>query len=122
MNEEIDDEVVVGVHASGIILEEGLNTGGRNYCANCKRNVHCHVVVKDSKADIIMTCKNTDCECRCKTHFACKKCGYLHPYGTVCNRKDEENKIDSKADEDFNDLMETWRKSQEVEEEPKKNE
>jgi len=120
MSEEVQDEEVIGVHESGIMLEEGMNTGGRNYCANCKRNIHCHVVVEKGKAEIIMTCKNNDCECKCKTHFACKRCGHLHPYGSECNQKDEEAKRDSKADEDFNNLMDKWRKSQEVEE-PKKD-
>ncbi len=123
MSEEYqDEEVVIGVHESGIFLEEGMVTGGRNYCANCKRNIHCHVKVdKETRdAEIIMTCKNNDCECKCRTHYACKKCGHLHPYGMECNKKDEEGKIDSKADEDFENLMETWRKSQEVEEKPKK--
>ncbi len=115
MSEEYqDEEIVVGVHESGILLEEGVRTGGRNYCANCKRNVHCHVVVDDGKATIKMTCKNTDCECKCKTCFACKRCGYLHPYGTVCNRSDTQTVRDPKAEKEFQKLMKKWRKQTDV--------
>lgn len=117
MSEEVPDEIVVGRHESGIMLEEGMNTGGRSYCSNCRRNIHCHVKVdkKTSEAEIIKTCRNDDCECKCRTHFACKRCGHLHPYGTECTHKDEEKKRDQKADDDFEELMEKWRKSQKVE-------
>lgn len=107
--EEIQDEVVIGVHESGIMLEEGMNTGGRSYCANCKRNVHCHVVVEKGKADVIFTCRNDDCECKCRTHFACKRCGHLHPYGVKCDKVEEEPKRNSAADEEFDKLMEDWK-------------
>lgn len=109
--EEIGEEVVVGKHESGILLEEGMITGLRNYCSKCKRNIHCHVVVnKETKeADVIMTCK-PDCECKCQTHYACKRCGHLHPYGTECTHIDEEPVRDPKAEEVFEELMEKWTK------------
>jgi len=116
LSEEVIDEEVVGRHESGIMLEEGMITGGRSYCANCKRNVHCHVVVEKGKAEVIFTCRNDDCECRCRTHFACKRCGYLHPYGVKCDRVEEERKYNVKADNDFREFMDTWRESQKVEE------
>jgi len=110
-DESWNEEVVVGRHESGIMLEEGMITGGRSYCGNCKRNVHSHVVVKGGKAEVVFTCRNDDCECKCRTHFACKRCGYLHPYGEKCNRVVEEKKRDATADEKFNELMENWRES-----------
>lgn len=105
------DEVVVGVHESGILLEEGLNTGLRNYCSKCRKNVHCHVKVDDGKAAIIMTCSNDDCECKCRTHFACKRCGKLHPYGKECDYKEEVRKINKKDEAKFKKLMKKWEKS-----------
>ena len=112
-----DEEIVVGVHAgTGIQLQEGMNTSlGRNYCANCKRNIHCYVKVdrETNEAIIHKTCKNNDCECKCKTHYACKQCGYLHPYATECNRSEQEQKSNSKNDAAFNELMEKWRKQSE---------
>lgn len=95
------EETVVGVHASGITLHEGLNTSNsRNYCANCKRKIHCYVKIdRETKEAIIhKTCKNDDCECKCRTHYACKQCGYLHPYGMDCDRKEEERAFNPEAD------------------------
>ena len=54
MSEVKDEETVIGVHHSGVELEEGMNTGKRNYCANCKRNVHCHVKIDGKEAEIIV--------------------------------------------------------------------
>ena len=108
--EEIDEEIVIGRHESGILLEEGMITGGRNYCANCKRNVHCHVVVNDGKAEVIMTCKNNDCECKCRTHYACKRCGHLHAYGTECTHSDEEIIHSAESDKIFEEWVEKWTK------------
>lgn len=107
------EETVVGVHHSGIELEEGLNTStNRNLCSNCKRNVHCFVKVdrETHEAVIHKTCKTPDCECRCKTHFSCRSCGYLHPYGSKCNREEIKRKRDPKADQEFDKLMAGWRK------------
>jgi len=109
------DEVIVGVHASGIVLEEGLNVSlSRNYCSNCKRKTHCHVEVdRDTNEAIIYnSCTHTKCECRCKTHFACKRCGYLHPYGHKCTHIETERKIDPKADAEFQKIMDGWKKDQ----------
>jgi hypothetical protein len=113
LSDEEPEEIVVGRHVSGIILEEGLNTNtGRAYCSNCRRNIHCRVQIdKDTnEATIKMTCKNKECECKCKTHFACKRCGYLHPYGTTCSRVDAERQFDPKAEKAFQKLMDKWKK------------
>ncbi len=110
------DEVIIGKHESGIMLEEGMRLGIRNYCARCKRNVHCHVVVDNKEARVKFTCTNDGCECKCRTHFACKKCGYLHPYGEKCTRTEKEMEKDPKADEAFDKMMEDWRESKKVEE------
>ena len=110
MSEVEPDEVVIGVHESGIVLEEGLITGGRSYCANCRRNIHCRVVVEKGKAEIVMTCKGSDCECRCRTHFACKGCGHLHPYGTECTHKDDDFTPSPESERIFDELFEKWGK------------
>lgn len=111
MKEE-SDEILVGKHESGVLLEEGMNTGLRNYCAKCKRNVHCHVKVEKDKAEIVMTCSNDDCECRCRTHFACKRCGRLHPYGKQCTQVDEDDKPrDPKSEEEFQKLLESFKEN-----------
>ena len=92
------DEVVVGVHASGVELVEGSNQSlTRNYCSNCKKKVHCYVKVdrETNEAIIHKTCKNDDCECKCRTHYACKLCGHLHPHGMKCNHVDEEKVVHS---------------------------
>lgn len=107
------DEVVVGVHASGIILEEGINTSlSRNYCTNCKRKTHCYVKVdrKTKEAIVHNTCTKKECECKCKTHYACKQCGHLHPYGHKCNRPEIEKKSNPKDDALFEELLAGWRK------------
>lgn len=109
-----DEETVVGVHSSGIELQEGLNTSNsRYYCSNCKKKIHCYVKIdKDTKEAIIHnTCKSPECECKCKTHYACKECGHLHPYGDKCNRPDlqivskkEADDLIEKINKDYNDL------------------
>jgi len=112
------EEIVIGVHASGIELEEGLNTSNsRNYCSNCKKKIHCYVKVdrKTNEAIIHKTCKSPDCECKCKTHFACRQCGYLHPYGQKCNRI-ESQQSNSKTDTKFEKLMEKWREYSDTDE------
>ena len=53
------EEIVIGrhtgLHASGIELQEGLNTSTkRNYCANCKRNVHCFVKIDRDTSEAIV--------------------------------------------------------------------
>lgn len=111
-----EEEIVgvhTGLHASGIELQEGLNTStSRNHCANCRRNVHCFVKVdKNTKEAIVhKTCKNDDCECKCRTHYSCRECGYLHPYGIKCNRVDVVTKRNPKDDVVFDELMSNWKK------------
>ena len=108
------EETVVGVHHSGVELQEGLNTNNsRYYCSNCKKKIHCFVKIdKETKEAIVHnTCKSPECECRCKTHYACKDCGYLHPYGQKCNRpelqiisKKESNDLIDKINQEFIEL------------------
>ena len=110
------EETVVGVHSSGMILEEGLNTSlSRNYCANCKRKIHCFVKVdkETNEATIHNTCKSDNCECKCKTHYACKQCGYLHAYGTKCDRVETQHIPNPEDEKAFQKLMEDWHESQE---------
>ena len=101
LSEVTSDETVVGVHVSGVTLQEGLNTSfTRNYCSNCKKKIHCYVKVdrETNEAIVHNTCKASDCECKCKTHYSCKQCGYLHPYGTDCDRPDEKPVTSSETD------------------------
>lgn len=108
------EETVVGIHASGIELEEGLNTSlSRNYCSNCNRKTHCFVIVdrKTKEAIFHNTCTKKECECRCRTHFACKKCGFLHPHGQKCDREQLSKKSNPKDDAEFEKIMENWRKT-----------
>ena len=106
-----EEETIVGVHTSGIELQEGLNTSlSRNYCANCKRKIHCFVKVDRTTNEAIIhnTCKSQECKCKCKTHYACKKCGYLHPYGEKCNRTEPQRVPDPRAEAEFKKLMKQW--------------
>lgn len=108
-----NEETIVGVHSSGIELEEGLNLSlSRNYCSNCKKKIHCYVKIdkKTNEAIAHNTCKSQDCECKCRTHYACKQCGYLHPYGQRCNRKETKKIPDKKSEQEFEKLMEDWKK------------
>ena len=110
------DETIVGVHHSGIQLEEGVNTsGGRYYCTNCRKKIHCYVKVdKETKeARVHNTCKDKICECKCKTHYACRQCGYLHPYGEKCNKVEVEKIPDPEAEKEFQELMDKWKKQNE---------
>lgn len=105
MSEIKEEETTVGISHSGIELEEGIRTGISNYCSKCRRNVHCHVKVEGKTAEIVVTCSNDDCECRCRTHFACKRCGYLHPYGMKCDRLEEAQIRSEKNDKEFDEIM-----------------
>lgn len=112
-----DGEVVVGVHASGVELQEGMNTStNKNYCSTCRKNSHCYVKVNRETGEAIIhkNCKSDDCECRCRTHYACRECGYLHPYGFKCNRVETDKKFTQEEDKVFNELMEGWRESKNV--------
>jgi len=106
------EETVVGVHSSGIQLEEGVNTsGGRYYCSNCKRKIHCYVTIdrETHEAKVHNTCKDKICECKCRTHYACKICGYLHPYGTKCDRPLEERTTTLKDDKAWEELLASFK-------------
>ena len=50
---------------------------------------------------------------KCKTHFACKQCGYLHAYGTKCDRVDSEYTPNPESEKIFQEIIDGWRKSQE---------
>lgn len=106
------DEEVIGVFTPDINLEEGRTQTFRFYCSNCKRDIHSHVKVNDGKASIVFTCTNPNCQCKCKTHFECKKLGKLHLHGTKCNCVwDEESTISPESEAKFQELMEDWRES-----------
>ncbi len=84
-------EEVIGRHESGLDLVEGSNLNKGSYkCANCNRKIHCYVKVEDGEATIHKTCKSDDCECKCRTHYACKQCGYLHAYGKKCDYEEKQ--------------------------------
>lgn len=111
-----EEETVVGIHQSGIQLEEGSNTsGGRYYCTSCRNKIHCYVKVdrETGEAKVHNTCKDKICECKCKTHYACRQCGYLHPYGSKCDRVEIGNTPDPKSEKAFAELMDKWRKNNE---------
>lgn len=106
------EETVVGVHHSGVELQEGLNTNNsRYYCSNCKKKIHCYVKIdKDTHEAVVHnTCKSPDCECKCKTHYACKSCGYLHPYGQECDRQNNDVETDPNTDSLITDINEQFR-------------
>jgi len=91
---EFQDEVIVGRHESGIELQEGRRTSSlANYCSKCNKNVHTFVKIdkETGEAVVHVTCTNKECMCKCKTHYECKKCGRLHPYGENCNYKEPES-------------------------------
>lgn len=107
-------EEIVGVHTSGVELHEGMNVSiSRFYCANCTRKIHCSVKVdkKTKEAVITNNCKSPDCECKCKTHYACKLCGYLHPYSQNCNNPKDNNTTDS-GDEFVEEINKQYRELQ----------
>ena len=116
MNTELqDEEIVVGIHKSGIELQEGLNTSvSRNYCANCKRNTHCFVKIdKETKEAIIENnCTNETCRCNCRTKYPCKLCGNLHPYGNNCNRVESKPVSNPVADKEINEINAKWKEFQ----------
>ena len=113
MSEEvINDETIVGIHSSGIQLQEGLNTSNSTYrCSSCKKKIHCYVTIdrETNEAKIHNTCKDKVCECKCKTHYACKSCGYLHPYGSECNRVELEPIRDPKKDAEWEKLLTSFK-------------
>jgi hypothetical protein len=114
-SQDSGEEIVVGIHESGIELQEGLNTSvSRNYCANCKRNTHCFVKIdQDTKEAIIENnCTNETCRCNCRTKYACKSCGNLHPYGKNCDRVDTKPIANPKADREIFEINAQWNELQ----------
>lgn len=115
--EDIDEETVVGIHSSGIPLEEGMNMSlQRNYCTNCKRKTHCYVKVdRETKEAIVHnTCTNSSCECKCKTHYACRECGHLHPYGQKCNYITKDPPRNLENDKTWDLLLERFKEMKNV--------
>ena len=110
------EEIIVGITESGIELQEGLNTSlSRNYCANCKRKIHCYVKIdrETNEPDVNLTCKSDDCECKCRTHYVCKSCGMLHPYGVnYCTKNEAKSISNSKSDEEINKINSEWKEFQ----------
>ncbi len=111
------EETIVDVHRSKIELQEGLNISlSRYYCSSCKKKIHCYVKIdKETKEAVIHnTCRDSLCECKCKTHYACKSCGYLHPYGqSICDKVIPEKKPNATDDAIFDNIMDEWREQQE---------
>jgi len=111
-----DEETIIGVHHSGIQLYEGENVSNETYrCSNCKKKVHCYVKVdrETNEAKFHNTCKDKICECKCKTHYSCKHCGYLHPYNQNCNREELEPIRDPKLDANWEHLLTRFKKEDE---------
>ena len=116
MISESPEEQIVGIHTSGIELQEGINTSsGRNYCTKCKKKIHCYVKVDraTNEALVNVTCSSADCPCKCRTHYTCKNCGMLHPYGlNVCPKDDTRRVVNKKADAEIEEINVSWRELQ----------
>jgi len=113
LSEIQSDEVIVGIHSSGVELVEGLSTStSRNYCSKCNHNIHCKVKVdRDTNEAIIeKNCSNNDCRCSCRTKYACRICGNLHFYGKKCNRTEIEPERNPEYDELFQKIMDYSKK------------
>lgn len=112
MSEEFTDEVIVGLHESGLIFHEGLNISqSRSYCSHCKNKIHCFVKIdrETKEAEFNMSCTNNICRCNCRTHYACKQCGRLHPYAQKCNNIEIETKPSPESDIIFNKIISDWK-------------
>ncbi len=108
-----NDEVIIGLHHSGLILHEGANTSvGTSRCGKCNKKIHCYVTVDrdTAKAEFHNTCSVKDCECKCRTHYACKGCGHLHPYDKACNQVESKITINPENEKLFQELIDNWRK------------
>ena len=90
---EAEKDIIIGKAADHIrpdALEGGSDPfGSRFRCGNCrggaagsrKLPLHCKVIAGEPK----INCNNEKCNCPCRTHYACKSCGHLHPYDQKCN-------------------------------------
>ena len=117
MNEEFEDEMVIGTTEAGIELVEGVNQSiGKYYCSNCKRQIHCYVTVAEETdeetdeitkvAKIHNVCTNQACECRCKTHYICRICSRLHPHGqTKCSSNQESPQYTPEQDKEWEERL-----------------
>ena len=112
-DEEVEEEeTVIGVHHSGIEFQEGMNVSiSRNYCANCRRQVHCFVKIDRETKEVAIhdTCKNKECECKCRVCYVCKECGNLHPYGKPRCTRISVKKPNVTSDKIFDKIMDDWR-------------
>jgi len=115
-----DRETTVGTHTGTQTLESGdMAFSGRNYCSNCgkrppKTPIHCYV---NSQGESIVRCKSNDCECLCRTHYSCKICTRLHPYGSKCNLPKLEKTSNPSSDAIFNKIISDWRELEEPQQE-----
>lgn len=69
-------------------------TLGHSFCSNCKKGIH--------STPGKFRCKNSDCECKCQTHYIGKD-GKLRPYGI----EDDStfNDVEVKAETESNDVI-----------------
>ena len=77
--------------------------------------MHCFVTVdrKTNEAVFHDLCtKNQPCDCRCKTHYSCRDCGYLHPYQNPCDRSETVPSKNTKSDKQINDINTQWKEFQ----------
>jgi len=108
---EDNGEITIGTHTGNQMLESGdMAFNGRNYCSNCgkrppKTPIHCYV---NSQGEAIVRCKSNDCECLCRTHYSCKICTHLHPYGQRCNIFEIGSQPNSQSDAIFNKIISDW--------------
>ena len=84
-------EEILGKSGENQTLEGGADPfGSRFRCPNCrgggekKLPIHCKVVAGEP----VISCNNKECNCPCRTHYACKSCGHLHEYRTKCQVRD----------------------------------
>ena len=105
-----DNEAVIGTYQSSKeklkIHEDSHNNAlGKFYCSSCKRYIHCQW--RDGQ--LVDTCTNKNCQCKCKTHWLCRF-GHLHRNTDTCECKPEiEKKYDDKNEAEFQELIEDAR-------------
>ena len=86
---EIYDKEEVYHHKSGIDLQISQAPSSTFRCSNCeKKKIHSYV----GSDGPVVRCSHKDCECKCKTHYACKQ-GRLHPYGSDCTCTDTDELV-----------------------------
>ncbi|MCY4489863.1 MAG: hypothetical protein OXC46_00170 [Thaumarchaeota archaeon] len=109
-------EEIVGKAGIYDNLEGGSDPfGSRFRCPNCRGGsgtkkfpLHCKVVNGEPK----ITCNNKECNCPCRTHYACKSCGHLHAYGSKCDTPRHEPTPVSKGMQEAIDAARTLAENQ----------